>query len=156
MDSAVPNPAPLRRVTRLVPLPARWLAGSVAGFGGSTQYTVTDQAGISRSVYVTGEVVLVRDAYKDARFNPEWDLTSGYRTRSILCVPMRDTSGKTSGVMQVLVQVSSRNTRWLASSRACPCCQSQRAWRTSSRSCSLACRVFFKAQMPLVELVPQG
>lgn len=31
MDSAVPNPAPLRRVTRLVPLPARWLAGSVAG-----------------------------------------------------------------------------------------------------------------------------
>ncbi len=34
------------------------LAGSVAGFGGSTQYTVTDQAGISRSVYVTGEVVL--------------------------------------------------------------------------------------------------
>jgi signal transduction histidine kinase/putative methionine-R-sulfoxide reductase with GAF domain len=58
--------------------------------------------GIAGAVAETGEIVLVRDAYKDARFNPEWDLTSGYRTRSILCVPMRDTSGRTSGVVQVL------------------------------------------------------
>ncbi len=58
--------------------------------------------GIAGAVAESGETILVRDAYKDARFNPEWDLTSGYRTRSILCVPMRDTEGKTSGVVQVL------------------------------------------------------
>lgn len=34
------------------------LAGAVAGFGGSTRYTITDELGVSRSVYVTGEVVL--------------------------------------------------------------------------------------------------
>jgi signal transduction histidine kinase/putative methionine-R-sulfoxide reductase with GAF domain len=58
--------------------------------------------GIAGSVAETGETVLVKDAYEDPRFNPVWDLTSGYRTRTILAVPMRDTEGRTNGVVQVL------------------------------------------------------
>ncbi len=58
--------------------------------------------GLAGHVAETGERVLVSDAYEDPRFNPEWDLTSGYRTRSILAVPMCDTLGQTSGVIQVL------------------------------------------------------
>ena len=58
--------------------------------------------GIAGHVARTGKPLHVRDAYKDARFNPEWDLLSGYRTRSILAAPMRNHLGKTIGVVQVL------------------------------------------------------
>ena len=57
---------------------------------------------IAGEVARTGEPIVVTDAYEDPRFNPGWDLTSGYRTRTILAVPMRDTEGKTNGVVQVL------------------------------------------------------
>src|SRR4029077_11926464 len=39
---------------------------------------------------------------KDPRFNPEWDMISGYRTRSILAAPMKNHLGRTIGVIQVL------------------------------------------------------
>ena len=35
-------------------------------------------------------------------FNPEWDMLSGYRTRSILVAPMKNHLGRTIGVVQVL------------------------------------------------------
>ena len=58
--------------------------------------------GIAGHVAQTGKALLVNDPYQDARFNPEWDMTSGYRTRSILAVPMKNHLGRTIGVIQVL------------------------------------------------------
>ncbi len=58
--------------------------------------------GIAGHVAATGKTLLVNDPYKDPRFNPELDLTSGYRTRSILAVPMKNHLGRTIGVVQVL------------------------------------------------------
>ena len=58
--------------------------------------------GIAGHVARTGKPLHVRDAYKDARFSPEWDLVTGYRTRSILAAPMKNHLGKTIGVVQVL------------------------------------------------------
>src|SRR5580658_4599130 len=58
--------------------------------------------GIAGHVARTGKPMHVRDAYKDARFSPEWDLVTGYRTRSILAAPMKNHLGKTIGVVQVL------------------------------------------------------
>ncbi len=58
--------------------------------------------GIAGQVAETGKAILVRDAYQDPRFNPESDMTSGYRTRSILAVPMKNHMGKIMGVIQVL------------------------------------------------------
>ena len=58
--------------------------------------------GIAGTVAQTSKALLVNDPYSDSRFNPEWDLTSGYRTRSILAVPMKNHLGKTLGVIQVL------------------------------------------------------
>jgi signal transduction histidine kinase len=46
--------------------------------------------------------VRVRDAYRDKRFNREWDSVTGYRTRSILAAPMKNHVGRTIGVIQVL------------------------------------------------------
>jgi signal transduction histidine kinase/putative methionine-R-sulfoxide reductase with GAF domain len=58
--------------------------------------------GIAGHVARTGKALHVKDAYKDARFNPEWDVLSGYRTRSILAAPMKNHLGRTIGVVQVL------------------------------------------------------
>ena len=58
--------------------------------------------GIAGHVAETSHALLVNDPYSDPRFNPEWDLSSGYKTRSILAVPMKNHLGKTIGVIQVL------------------------------------------------------
>ena len=58
--------------------------------------------GIAGWVAQSGEVVNIPDAYADPRFNQEVDRRSGYRTRSILCMPMRNNLGRTVGVIQVL------------------------------------------------------
>ena len=58
--------------------------------------------GIAGHVAKTGKSLHVRDPYKDPRFNPEWDMLTGYRTKSILAAPMKNHLGRTIGVIQVL------------------------------------------------------
>ncbi len=58
--------------------------------------------GISGYVAQTGNIVNIPDAYADSRFNQEMDHRTGYRTRTILCVPMRNTRNEVIGVIQVL------------------------------------------------------
>jgi signal transduction histidine kinase/putative methionine-R-sulfoxide reductase with GAF domain len=57
--------------------------------------------GIAGWVAKTREIVNIPDAYADQRFQPAVDHKSGYRTRSILSVPMLGTPGLV-GVLQVL------------------------------------------------------
>ena len=61
--------------------------------------------GIAGHVARTGQPLHVQDAYEDPRFSPEWDMVSGYRTRSILAAPMKNHLGKTIGVVQVLNKI---------------------------------------------------
>lgn len=58
--------------------------------------------GIAGYVAATGETVNIADAYEDPRFSQEMDRRTGYRTRSILCMPMRNAEGLMVGVVQVL------------------------------------------------------
>ena len=58
--------------------------------------------GIAGWVAQTREIVNIPDAYVDQRFQPAVDLKSGYRTRSILTVPMLGALGGLVGVLQVL------------------------------------------------------
>jgi len=58
--------------------------------------------GIAGSVAETGEVVNLADAYTDARFDRDFDQRFGYRTRSLLCLPVKDRDDKTVGVLQLL------------------------------------------------------
>ncbi len=68
--------------------------------------------GLAGWVARTGEVLNVPDAHADARFNPEFDLRTGYRTRSVLAVPLVDPQGKRFGVVQVInKKTSPRFTR---------------------------------------------
>jgi serine phosphatase RsbU (regulator of sigma subunit) len=58
-------------------------------------------SGIAGAVAQSGETVIIADAYADPRFNRAVDQRSGFRTRSILCLPMRD-GKQTIGVLQLL------------------------------------------------------
>ncbi|HHM02551.1 MAG TPA: GAF domain-containing sensor histidine kinase [Caldithrix abyssi] len=64
--------------------------------------------GIAGHVAKTGEVINIPDAYKDDRFNPAIDKKTGYKTRSILCMPIFEaTTDQTReraiiGVLQIL------------------------------------------------------
>lgn len=67
--------------------------------------------GIAGYVAASGETVNIPDAHEDPRFNPEIDRQTGYRTRSVLCAPMRDGSGATVGVLQVMNKKTGLFTR---------------------------------------------
>ncbi len=58
--------------------------------------------GIAGTVGRTGEIINIPDAYQDDRFNPEFDKKTGFHTRSILCVPLRNMQGAIIGAVQVL------------------------------------------------------
>lgn len=68
----------------------------------SSEIRVPLGVGIVGHVAVSGQTVNIPDCYADARFNKDVDRRTGYRTRCMLCMPLRDESGETVGVMQVL------------------------------------------------------
>lgn len=67
--------------------------------------------GIAGHVAKTGEVINIEDAYNDPRFDPTTDKKTGYRTRSILCMPIfepkQDGKNKPEiiGVLQILNKI---------------------------------------------------
>src|SRR5690349_1696310 len=58
--------------------------------------------GIAGHVAATGATVNIPDAYQDPRFNSASDRASGYRTRTILCLPLVGRDGTRLGAVQVL------------------------------------------------------
>ena len=58
--------------------------------------------GIAGHVAATGATVNIADAYQDARFNQSIDRDTGYHTKSVLCLPIRDASGEIIGVTQLV------------------------------------------------------
>lgn len=58
--------------------------------------------GIAGNVGATGETINIAEAYSDPRFNPEIDQATGYRTHTVLCMPMRNKDEKIIGVFQLL------------------------------------------------------
>lgn len=75
------------------------LVGQGEGLG---KMRFPSHAGIAGRVFTAGETINIADAYADPRFNPELDQRTGYRTRSILCMPVINRSGEIIGVTQVL------------------------------------------------------
>jgi putative ABC transport system ATP-binding protein len=59
-------------------------------------------SGIAGAAAVSGQVVRVMDAYADPRFNRDVDRQTGFRTRSVLCLPLHDRAGGVFAVTQLL------------------------------------------------------
>lgn len=68
----------------------------------STDIRLPPGFGIAGLVARTGQTVAIADAYLDSRFSREVDLKTGYRTRSILCVPLVTPSGSVVGVIEAM------------------------------------------------------
>jgi adenylate cyclase len=66
--------------------------------------TVELGRGIAGYVGKTGESLLIPDAYQDPRFDSSYDQRTGFRTRSILTVPLRTNEG-VIGVVQVMNKI---------------------------------------------------
>lgn len=58
--------------------------------------------GIAGQVALTGEVLNIKDAYSDKRFNRSVDAITGYKTESILCMPIF-IRGSIIGVVQMVI-----------------------------------------------------
>ncbi len=58
--------------------------------------------GIAGTVAVTSETVNLKDARKDERFFSGFDRQSGFVTRTMLCMPMKNRDGNTIGVFQII------------------------------------------------------
>jgi sigma-B regulation protein RsbU (phosphoserine phosphatase) len=58
--------------------------------------------GIAGTVATTRTPINISNTYADARFNPDFDKETGYRTRSILCMPLISNGDRLIGVVQVL------------------------------------------------------
>jgi len=43
---------------------------------------------------------------QDARFNPEVDQRTGYKTRRVLCMPVKNSSGEVIGVAQAINKIT--------------------------------------------------
>ncbi len=69
---------------------------------GSQELRFNASQGIAGTVFRTGEIVNIKDAYSDSRFNKEVDLKTGYVTKTILCMPIRNIEQEIIGVFQIL------------------------------------------------------
>lgn len=58
--------------------------------------------GLAGHVVKTGEPINIKNAYSDNRFNKEIDLQTGYKTKTILCMPIRNLKHEIIGAFQVL------------------------------------------------------
>ena len=59
-------------------------------------------AGIVGAVATMGKTLNVPDAYRDPRFNKKIDMATGYRTRQILCLPIKNQRSQVIGVVQCI------------------------------------------------------
>jgi GAF domain-containing protein len=65
-------------------------------------YKFSSAKGIPCSVAETGETIRTADAYNHPAFDPTLDEVAKYKTRCVLALPIKDASGRVSGVMECI------------------------------------------------------
>ncbi|MBM4168414.1 MAG: GAF domain-containing protein [Ignavibacteria bacterium] len=58
--------------------------------------------GIAGTVAKTGKTINLKDAWKDKRFFSGFDIRSGFQTKTMLCMPMKNRKNKIIGVFQII------------------------------------------------------
>mmetsp|Transcript_36580 Transcript_36580/g.37249 ORF Transcript_36580/g.37249 Transcript_36580/m.37249 type:complete len:215 (+) Transcript_36580:266-910(+) len=69
---------------------------------GAVSIAVPLDQGFAGHVISTGQTKVVVDAYTDELFNPATDKKSGYRTKSMLCIPLSSLMGIQTQIVGVL------------------------------------------------------
>jgi HD-GYP domain-containing protein (c-di-GMP phosphodiesterase class II) len=63
---------------------------------------IPSNSGLVGHTIATGLPVIIDDPYNDTRFNPQVDRQTGYRTESILVIPIRNNDGNVMGAFQAI------------------------------------------------------
>ena len=72
---------------------------------------IMNSKGVAGWVFSHNEGAIIPDAYKDDRFNKAVDVRTGFRTKSILCAPLRTVNGDKIGVSQILNKIDGEFTQ---------------------------------------------
>ncbi|MBT4082077.1 MAG: GAF domain-containing protein [Gammaproteobacteria bacterium] len=72
---------------------------------------ILNTKGIAGWAFSNDDGVVINDAYSDDRFDKSVDMRTGFRTKSILCAPLRTPNGETIGVSQILNKVDGEFTQ---------------------------------------------
>ena len=75
---------------------------SKVALGEDSEIRFPADKGLAGHCVKTGETINIKDAYNDSRFNPEIDYQTGYKTKTILCMPIKNLQQKIIGAFQVL------------------------------------------------------
>ncbi len=89
----------------------RELYSRVAQGNLSREIRILDSVGVAGWVFTRDEGAIIPDAYADERFSPDVDRRTGFKTRNILCAPLRNLRGEKIGVTQVLNKLEEEFTQ---------------------------------------------
>ena len=79
-----------------------WLKVAQEEGGRPVELRIPIDRGVAGRVATTGTSLRIDDVYASPLFNPEVDRETGFRTKSILCVPVSDRRGEVFAVAQLL------------------------------------------------------
>lgn len=68
---------------------------------------ISADSGFVGHSFSTGENLIIEDAYNDSRFNVAIDQSTGYLTKSVLCIPFRNSEGEVIGAFQAINKMTS-------------------------------------------------
>ncbi len=69
---------------------------------GRDRIVIEEGTGIVGASIENNEVLIINNPYSDGRFCSQVDLSSGFVSRSILCIPVTDTKGRVIGAFQAI------------------------------------------------------
>jgi signal transduction histidine kinase len=99
----VTDEVPVDRCTLfVVDRPRKTLRSFIAQGVTETEINLPFGQGLAGTVAATGETLDIPDVQKDSRFQPYFDQELGYRTKDILCMPILNCHGDSTGVLELL------------------------------------------------------
>ncbi len=72
---------------------------------------ILNTVGIAGGIFQSQVGEIIHDVYSDERFNKDVDQETGYKTKNMICSPVRTVNGKIIGVIQVLNKNKGRFTK---------------------------------------------
>lgn len=78
---------------------------------GGEEIIIPFGVGIAGAVAETKDMINIKDAYDDPRFNAEIDMKTGYKTNAMLSMPICNYEGDVIGVAQIINKTNGKYTR---------------------------------------------
>ena len=72
---------------------------------------ILNTVGIAGAIFSSKQGEIIHDVYSDKRFNKEVDQETGYKTKNMICSPVKTVDGRIIGVIQVLNKKKGRFTK---------------------------------------------